>query len=682
MRVVIFLYLLMLAHIAFVWPANAATSASEPEQAAGLVETTYLGKKVSLPLLAVAIDAGVEGDLASVTVTQTFANPLPEAVHATYLFPLAAEAAVYAMTMEVGDERVQAVIKEKAEARKTFEQAKQDGHAAALLEQHRPNMYTQDIANLRPGFPVKITLKYVHAVARVDGHYELVVPLIVGPRYEPRGKPSDLPAAPPVFGLHIPESVDKDRVAIRIALQGGMPVQDLESRTHKIAAEWHGANDAIVTLAGGKTIDNKDFVLRWRLGQGGITPGLLAYHDERGGYLSLRIEPPKVPKDDEVMAREMVFLLDCSGSMDGLPIEASKAFMRNALSGLRPGDLFRVIRFSDAATEFSEAPLPATPENIQMGIRYVDTLHGEGGTEMAAGIRQALAVAPVPGTLRIVTFLTDGYIGNEMEIMTLVKRLRGEARLYAFGVGTGVNRYLMDRLGEVGKGFTRYMSPTEDVETVARELASRLDQPVLTDITIDWDGLEVTEQAPAALRDLFAGDALRIQAKYAKSGTYRIKVNGLVRGRKVVLPLDVTLPGGNGGKGEAIALMWARATIDDAMDLASTPHEWREPAVSDEQIQTDVTKLGLAFALATKWTSFVAVSERIANDTPKNAPTLPVPLPQVEGVSEMAYPEVTTGFTGSSTPEPSAWLGLIVTMLGAMVAARAARKEGTCATSL
>src|SRR5690606_28700105 len=205
-----------------------------------------------------------------------------------------------------------------------------------------------------------------------------------------------------------------------------------------------------VALQEGRTIDNRDFVLRYRLAGAATEAGLLVQADESGGYFSLLIEPPAAPADADVTLREMVFLLDCSGSMHGLPMDASKAFMREALRKLRPTDSFRIIRFSDDATEFSEAPLPATADNIRRGLAYTDGLRGMGGTMMARGIRRALEVPAPPGSLRIVTFLTDGYIGNEAEILRLVEELRGGARLYAFGVGSGVNRHLLDELGRAG----------------------------------------------------------------------------------------------------------------------------------------------------------------------------------------------------------------------------------------
>ncbi|HRF43541.1 MAG TPA: VIT and VWA domain-containing protein, partial [Candidatus Competibacteraceae bacterium] len=426
-----------------------------PGDLGGRIETEVDGKPMTLPLLKTDINADLQGDLALVTVTQTFANPLNQAIHATYLFPLNENAAVNAMTLDVGDERIQAKIQRIEEARATFEKAKGQGRSAALLSQHRPNMFTQDIANLMPGLPVKVTLKYAQTVPRLDGAYELVIPLVVGPRYQPQGagvapgepmlrggvqhwnaqtgtasgaaaahsqtaygqwEVEQLPAYPPVFELNVPEQIDPERVGLTVHLNAGMAIAAIDSRTHPITTGILENGRAEVRLANGRTLDNRDFVLRYTLAGTRTQAGLLAYRDARGGFFSLLLEPPQAPAETDITPREMVFVLDCSGSMSGLPIETSKAFMRIALRRLRSTDSFRIIRFSDAATEFSAQPLPATPGNIQAGLHYIDALNGEGGTEMSTGIRQALAL-PVPaGSLRIVTFLTDGYIGNEAEI--------------------------------------------------------------------------------------------------------------------------------------------------------------------------------------------------------------------------------------------------------------------------
>ncbi|MEW6166106.1 MAG: VIT domain-containing protein, partial [Pseudomonadota bacterium] len=538
--------------VLFLVPALAAHA--ETPRLAGTIEARLDGRTIRLPSLKTDVHADIAGDLATVSVVQTFANPGEVPLDATYLFPLNHDAAVYEMSMEVGAERIRAQIQETQQAEQTFARAKSEGRAAALLKQQRPNMFTQQVANLMPGLPITVTLRYVQTVPKVDGDYQLVIPLVVGPRFQPpdvgvlpavEAVPEPVPAAasaghwtldalpayPPVFGLELPPTIDAGRVALSITLDGGLPVRALRSDTHAIDARAESALRWQIGLEAGRVVDNRDFVLRYSLAGSGTAAGLLTHYDARGGFFSLLIEPPAAPDDADITPREMVFLLDCSGSMHGLPMSASKAFMRAALSKLRPTDHFRIIRFSDSATEFSREPLPATPDNIRRGIDYTDRLQGMGGTMMSSGIRQALEVPPPPGTQRIVTFLTDGYIGNEYEILRMVYALLGDARLYAFGVGSGVNRFLLDEIGRAGRGFTRYMDPTEDVESVAAELTERLQSPLLTDIEIDWNGLPVAQLAPAAIPDLFAGQSIRIQWRYDKAARGTIRIHGRAGGR-------------------------------------------------------------------------------------------------------------------------------------------------------
>jgi Ca-activated chloride channel family protein len=442
-----------------------------------------------------------------------------------------------------------------------------------------------------------------------------------------------------------------------------VPVQQALSRTHALDVRTESARVWALKLAAGKVVDNRDFVLDYRLSGERTQAGLLAHRDARGGFFSLLVEPPTAPPDASVVPREMVFLLDCSGSMNGLPLEASKAFMRAALHKLRPSDAFRIVRFSDSATEFSSQPLLATPANVERGIAYTDALDGEGGTMMSTGIAQALAPPPMLGYLRIVTFLTDGYIGNEQEILALIQQQLRGARLYAFGVGTAVNRYLLDEIGRVGRGFTRHMDPTEDVQRVAAELSDKLQSPLLTDISVDWGELAPEQVYPEKIPDLFGGQSLRVQGRYARPGTYAIEVRGEARGQPVRLPLVIRLPARAAGE-DAVALVWARSAIAERLRRMSTPENSSNGPALDA-LQRQITDLGLQFSLVTRWTSFVAVSEQVYNSDAADTPTRPVPLPMVEGVGLKAYPNQQP-FTGAAGPEPPVWFGLgLLGLLGA-----------------
>ncbi len=668
----------------FLWPTIALAVPGKDDDVAGRVLAHAGDETIDLPLLESALRVTIQGDMATVELRQTFQNTLTVPVEAEYLFPLNQKAAVYGMEMHVGDEVVQAQIREKAQAEAEFTQAAKDGKAAALLTQHRPNMFTQRIANLMPGLPVEVTLRYVQMVPKIDGQHELVIPLIVGPRYQSPDMPeaeltdddeapltnatwsvSTLPAYPQVAGLDVPDTVTSKRVSLDLSLIGGVEVTEFHSPTHPLDIS-PGDAGLIATFTAGKVMDNRDLVLRYLLGGDGLQAATLSHHDNRGGFLSVLIEPPTLPDEAAATPRELVFVLDTSGSMSGQPMAASKRFMDQALEGLRPGDYFRIIPFATTARHFSTAATPATPTNIQKGRKFVSRLSTGGGTEIDNAIRSAFASNAPDGALRIVVFLSDGYIGNEARVLHTIREQIGQARIYAFGIGNSVNRYLLDAMADEGRGYSRYVALDEDAMEVAEIMAANLKTPLLTDIEIDWGGLEVSDVTPGRLPDLFAGNSLRIHARYDGMHEGQITLKGMVQGRPAQMPVQLSLTNGEGDA--ALPLIWARNRI--AMLE-------RQIAVSDRAGAADkeITRLGLEFSLQTRNTSFVAVSQKVVNTSGQAAQVANVPLPMVSGVTGAAYPS--QGFSGSSSPEPEAILGLALVAAMTLLGLRPRRTRRT-----
>ncbi|MGF1553440.1 MAG: VIT domain-containing protein [Paracoccaceae bacterium] len=679
--------------------------AARTDDVAGRVVGRVDGRTVELPLLKADYDVRIAGDLATITLTQRFANPSSVPMTATYLFPLDTRAAVFAMEMRAGDEVVRAVIRERAEAEAAFAAAEREGKAAALLTQHRPNMFTQQIANLMPGRPVEVRLSIVQPVRRVDGALELVVPMIVGPRYEgaapdtdalvsaddeaslPEARPDGwriaaMPDHPPVAGIDLPpESVDPGRVSLDLALDaGGLAIAEAASPTHALDVEETG-DGLRARLAEGRVIGNRDFVLRYRLGGADTAVGVLAHPigAGEGGVISLMLTPPEVAADALATPRELVFVLDTSGSMNGAPLAASRRFMDAALAALRPDDAFRIVSFSNAAHHFAATALPATSANVAAGRAHVARLAAGGGTEIDRAIRSAFDTVPAPGRLRVVVFLSDGYIGDEATVLRTLRDRLGDARIHAFGIGTAVNRYLLEAMAEEGRGRLRVVDPTETASEAAERLARDLETPVLTDIEIDWGGLDVAEPAPRRLPDLFAGDGVRVLARYAGEGPHEIVVRGRVRGREAELPVRVALPGGS-DTGEAataaLPLVWARERIA-GLERAHAVRDG-DPA----RIEAEITRLGLEHGLQTRYTSFVAVSERVVDDTGTRPERRAVADPMVAGVEETAYeralvapaPAAAPGFTGGATPEPETLASLaLLSLIGGLAAWRRRR---------
>ena len=678
---------------------------------------TKKGAEFDLPALKTDLNVDIEGDLAGVTVVQTFINPTQEPLHATYLFPMNKDAAVYGMQMEISNEIVEAKIKKIEKAKKIFKKAKKEGKTASLLTQHRPNMFTQKIANLIPGMPIKVTLKYAQTINKVDNEYQLVVPLVVGPRYQPLGSGKaplvvdqniavgvkkvrsdstygqweieSLPKYPSVFGPNAQFQVDRERVSVKVNIKAGIPITNVYSHTHELDVSGT-EKDKVVTLSDGRTIDNKDFVLNYRLTGKSTQASILTHRKEKDGYFSLLIEPPTAPQNQDITAREMIFVLDTSGSMSGEPMNASKVFMRHALKTLRPDDYFRIINFGSRSHEFTNSPIRATQNNLYRGQKHIDSLNANGGTEIVPAIKHAFSSPLINRTLRIVVFLTDGYVSNESAVMQLINEKIKGARIYAFGVGTSVNRYLLSEMGRIGHGFARYIDPTENSEEVAIKLARTLSSPLLTDISIDWNKLNVSEVTPEIIPDLFSGDSIRIQGKYEGTGLQTIRVNGKVQGREASLPLQVNLPQENfyDASTSTIPLVWARSKISDYMRQLNTKSNGSNKKFSDDELKFKVTTLGLDHSLATKWTAFVAVSRRVVNPQPEMTAESQVPLPMVKGVKTKAYPSsvsilgdrkvikannntpsiLGTNMAVNSLPEPETVAGLCILMVSGFAA--------------
>ncbi len=664
-----------------------------PDEGPRMVARGPGDQRVVLPMVETDYAIDVRGDLATVTVEQTFENPSEVPLDAQYQLPMAEDAAVYEMIMRVGDRRIRGEVQEKQEARETYEEAKNDGKAAALLEQQRENLFTQRLANVMPETPVEVTIRYVENIEKVDGRYQMVVPLVVGPRYEPgdmsdnelidgesEGAEGDSVDLPAVSELEAPETIDPDRVSIEARIDGGVPVAGVDSASHALATSKLDPRTRRVELEEGRTIGNRHFVLGYELEGRSTQAGVLTHWNEKleRGYFSLLVEPPARPKKEQIASREMVFLLDTSGSMQGAPMEAARTYMRETLRNLRPGDAFRIVEFDGETGAMSREPLAATEENVERGISYVDRLHGGGGTEMVPGLEAALGPQEPDERVRMVTMLSDGYVGNEYEVIETVRREIGDSRLFVLGVGAGVNRFALEEMAEVGRGFTRTIgrgageASSEQIREAASEVADRLETPVLTDISVDWGELEARETTPERVPDLFGGDSVRIMGRYDEPGDYEIAVRGRAGSEEVEIPLEFELPG-EPTAGRGVELTWARSRIEDYMHRLTTPDDLRTGTLGDEGLRDRVTRLGLTHDLATKWTSFVAVSDKAVNPTPQANAEAEAPEPQVANVSSSGYggPSKATG-----TPEPTVLGSLLMALLAWLGIARKTRRRG------
>jgi len=550
------------------------------------------------PLRGTEVNADVSGFVARVTVEQTFHNPYERPVEAVYLFPLPDDAAVDAMELRTGDRVVHAQIRRRQQAREEYAEARDSGLLASLLEQERPNLFRQSVANIRPGDEISVRLSYTQALPYEAGSYRFVYPMVAGPRYEADGEDGEGQLRQVVL---TPGGERPDRVEVRVSADLGVAVDQVRSPTHEIEVERDGERRVNVSLQEGARPD-RDLDVRFRVAGETPTVAVLASPPQEdaddGGHFSLALHPRMNVPDDEVMPRELVFVVDTSSSMHGRPMELAKAAMRRALEGMRPTDTFRVLSFSDTTSALSDAPLPATPENVARGRRFVDQLQALGATEMVRGLRAALEPEGEDDRMRFVLLMTDGFIGNEREIFREVNEHLGQARVFGFGVGSAVNRYLLTRLAEVGRGDAQVVTLDESPEAAADVFHERIGRPYLTDVAIDWGDLEVADAYPRRLPDLFADRPLVVHARYGAGGSGEVTIRGRVAGRPFEQTVDVTLPSEGDARPE-LESVWARTRIRDLMTaMALQPNE---------ALREEVTQLGLRHHLLTQWTAFLAI---------------------------------------------------------------------------
>ncbi|MBN2315075.1 MAG: VWA domain-containing protein, partial [Sedimentisphaerales bacterium] len=410
-------------------------------------------KEIPLPLKHTDVKGQISGYIATVNVTQKFHNPYDEKIEAVYVFPLPQNAAINEFIMTIGERRIRGIIRERKEAEKIYQQARRQGHVASLLTQERPNIFTQKVANIEPGKAIDVDIKYFNTLAYVDGWYEFVFPMVVGPRFNPPGTTDGVGAVArekagisgqktEVQYLKPGERSGHD-ISLAVDIDAGVAIEKVVCSSHVITNSTATPEKRTIKLSRLDSIPNKDFVLRFKVAGKNVKTALVTHRDKRVGFFTLMLYPPDNLSQLKRAPMEMIFVLDCSGSMNGKPIAKAKQAITRALKQLQPNDTFQVIRFSNNASQLGPDPVPATRDNIHKAIAYVEDLHGGGGTMMIEGIKAALDFAHDPKRFRLVSFMTDGYIGNEAEILAAVHERLGASRIFSFGVGTSVNRYLL-----------------------------------------------------------------------------------------------------------------------------------------------------------------------------------------------------------------------------------------------
>lgn len=595
-----------------------------------------------LPLSHTSAEITVSGIYQIGVVRQVYGNPFDETIEAVYVFPLPENGAVSRMDMFIGDRHIIGDIHQREQAQRIYEQAIQAGRTAALLEQERPNIFTQTVGNILPGDSIIIEIEYTAPVKYESGTWELSFPMVVGPRFIPESVIDPERIAPHV----VPEGTRAGYdIELSVLLDPGMPVRWLESVNHEIHAVKQGGLP-LLSLAPGETIPNRDFVLRYRTATDGIGSGFVAHNGELGGHFMLMLEPDAEVDRELIAPKEMFFVIDCSGSMSGQPMEVAKETVRRFVEGMNPGDSFQIMRFSETASAMSRTPLPNTPENIRAGVAYINSLSGMGGTRMIEGVRAAIGYPEDPERIRYIIFLTDGYIGNEAEILgELQSTVRDNTRLFSVGVGSSVNRYLIEGLAEEGMGSAVYVGYNDDPVQAVTTIYEKINNPYLVGIELDWGNLTVSDVQFGGTRDLYDGEPLVITGRFSRRGSGAVRVTGTVGGRRWSREIHVTLPGPGEGS-EAADRLWA------SRRLGMLRRQGYSPSLTQaERNELTETMIGVSldYRVLCEHTAFVAVdSESRAGSGDPVRVDVPVNMPV--GVSYQ-------GVYGQSSPAPSQTMG-------------------------
>lgn len=617
-----------------------------------------------LPLADTKVTVSVSGSVADVTVTQTYTNEGKRPINAKYVFPASTRAAVHGMRMTIGKHVITAKIKEREQAKQEFEAHKKEGKNATLLEEDRPNVFSMSVANIMPGDHIDVALDYTELLVPEHGTYEFVYPTVVGPRYSSKaaataGAKDKFVETPYLHAGNDPTSTFE----LTGTLSSGIPVAEIASPSHKVKADFDNPNLARFTLdESERRGNNRDFILRYGLRGETIQSGLSLYDASDEKFFSLVVEPPKRVAPADIPAREYVFVLDVSGSMEGFPLDTAKSLLRELLRGMRPVDKFNVLLFSGTSYLWSPQSLTAAPENVNAALAAIGNQRGGGGTELLPALQRALGLQGAAGLSRTFVVVTDGYIEADKGAIDLVRAHLGEANVFAFGIGGSVNRYLIEGIAKAGQGEPGIVTDPKAASTAGARFREYISAPVLTKVHVKYDGFDASDVEPASIPDVFAERPVVVQGKWRGAPSGTITLEGTSGKGSYVQRFDVSRAVPR-VENRALRYLWARQKIADLSDFG-----FGEP---DDATKKAVTGLGLRYSLLTPYTSFIAVSEIVRNTT-GGATDVEQPLPLPVNVSESA---VGGGMEGAPEPELVLLIVLAAALFGGLAMVRAAGRE-------
>jgi len=581
-----------------------------------------------LPLKSTSADVKVLGVIADVIVRQVYKNEGKMPLEAIYIFPASTRAAVYGMKMTIGKRIILARIEERKEARRQYEEAKQQGKSASLLEQQRPNVFQMNVANILPEDIIEVELKYTELLTPTGGIYEFVYPTVVGPRYSNQPAVTARPSQMWVENPYLHQGQAPTYTFHMTAdLAAGLPIQNVACTSHKVNIHYDGPSRASIKLyPSDKNGGNRDFILKYQLAGGQVQSGVLLFEGEKESFFLLMLQPPRRVSVGQIPPREYIFIVDVSGSMYGFPLDVSKKLLKDLIGNLRPTDRFNVLLFSGGSSLMSEQSLPATSENIHHAINLIERQRGGGGTELLPALKRALSLPRSEGDSRSVVIVTDGYIMVEEETFDLIRKNLGDANMFTFGIGSSVNRHLLEGMARVGMGEPFVIGKPEETREKATEFRKMIESPVLTKIRVDFGKFNVYDVEPLSTPDVFAERPVILFGKWRGNPVGEITLNGITSSgpyvNKIYMRKEKPLESNS-----ALQYLWARHRIT----LLSDYNSLRQ----DAGRMKEVTQLGLTYNLLTACTSFVAIDTEVRLVNGQSV-TVRQPLPLPEGVSDNA----------------------------------------------
>ncbi len=616
--------------------SRAEAAPAEGSQPGTLLLRTLDGTEApSAPLLSTDVTFRVSGMVARARVVQTFHNASADWVEGVYVFPLPENAAVDRLQLRIGERLIEGEVRERSAARKAYDQARASGLRTALMDQERPNMFTTRVANIGPQELVAVELEYQQTLRYDNGRYSLRFPMVVGPRYLPGNlRVSDAARiSPPVLR---PEAGPINPVSIRVDLDAGVPIAQVASPYHQLDVRTVSESKREIELAAGAVPANRDFELTWTP-QTGTVPQVAWFTEQKDGrhYGLLMVLPPAAVPGTR-LSREVVFVLDTSGSMAGASIRQARDALEMALARLAPGDRFNVIEFNSTTQLLFADAQPVNPHNVRRAIDWVQSLQARGGTEMAAALRLALDGSDGGGRVRQVVFLTDGAVGNEEALFRLIREGLGDTRLFTVGIGSAPNSHFMSKAAELGRGTFTYIGRIEEVQAKMAALFAKLESPVLKGLQVQWPEGIRAQAWPARIPDLYAGEPVVIAAALERLDG-EVRVSGMRDERAWEARVPLALNGSGAGMGS----LWARGKVEALIDSI------REGA-KEEEVRTQVVELATAHRLVTKYTSFVAVDKTPVRPSDAQLKLAAVPTNLPEGWEyDKVFGELPQGATDS-----------------------------------